>query len=137
MSFKASFHRHSREQTQSVPTGQTELVRRELNRRVRPTCLAHKPGVGISDPTPSILNDSNGFDVKRTPGHGRTNAGHVRQEDPEPRRSRALSRPRFDTYMTASLRSLDARKAIFLLALILMASLVAGLRPIRAARLRI
>src|SRR5205823_9015107 len=37
-------------------------------------------------------------------------------------------------YITASLRSFEARKAIFLLALILMASPVAGLRPMRAAR---
>src|SRR5260370_28319336 len=37
---------------------------------------------------------------------------------------------------TASLRSLDARNATFLLALILIGSPVAGLRPIRAARWR-
>jgi hypothetical protein len=37
---------------------------------------------------------------------------------------------------TASLRSLAARNATFLLALILMASPVAGLRPMRAARCR-
>jgi hypothetical protein len=37
---------------------------------------------------------------------------------------------------TASLSSLDARKATFLLALILIGSPVAGLRPMRAARLR-
>jgi hypothetical protein len=37
---------------------------------------------------------------------------------------------------TASLSSLAARKATFLLALIWIASPVAGLRPIRAARLR-
>ena len=37
---------------------------------------------------------------------------------------------------TASFRSLAARKATFLLALILMASPVAGLRPMRAGRLR-
>src|SRR5438034_4084776 len=57
----------------------------------------------------------------------------------KPRRSGALRKPRrfyLHDYMTASLRSLDARKAIFLLALILMASPVAGLRPMRAGRLR-
>ena len=37
-------------------------------------------------------------------------------------------------YITISLRSFEARKAIFLLALILMASPVAGLRPMRAGR---
>src|SRR5947208_866120 len=37
---------------------------------------------------------------------------------------------------TASLRSLDARNATFLLALILIGSPVAGLRPMRAARWR-
>src|SRR5262252_9625524 len=37
---------------------------------------------------------------------------------------------------TASLSSLAARKATFLLALILIGSPVAGLRPMRAARLR-
>src|SRR5262245_66249869 len=42
---------------------------------------------------------------------------------------------RRDAY-TASFKSFAARKAIFLLALILMASPVAGLRPIRAGRLR-
>src|SRR6516162_1471843 len=39
-------------------------------------------------------------------------------------------------YQTASLSSLAARKATFLLALILIGSPVAGLRPMRAARLR-
>lgn len=41
-----------------------------------------------------------------------------------------------DRYQTASFNSFEARNAIFLLALILIASPVAGLRPIRAARLR-
>jgi hypothetical protein len=45
-------------------------------------------------------------------------------------------RPIAYVYITASLRSFDALKAIFLPALILMVSPVAGLRPIRAARLR-
>src|ERR1700676_2182614 len=40
------------------------------------------------------------------------------------------------SYQTASLSSLAARKATFLLALIWIASPVAGLRPMRAARLR-
>src|SRR5262249_35275826 len=46
-----------------------------------------------------------------------------------------LRHGRRDAY-TASFKSFAARKAIFLLALILMASPVAGLRPIRAGRLR-
>jgi MFS family permease len=51
------------------------------------------------------------------------------------RRMGELCTNRRDAY-TASFKSFAARKAIFLLALILMASPVAGLRPIRAGRLR-
>jgi hypothetical protein len=56
-----------------------------------------------------------------------------------PNPAQSSDRPRglggWQTY-TASLSSLAGRKAIFLLALILMASPVAGFRPILAARYR-
>jgi hypothetical protein len=59
----------------------------------------------------------------------------LKTRDPAEAESCRLS-PMAYVYITASLRSFDALKAIFLLALILMVSPVAGLRPIRAARLR-
>src|SRR6476660_1088383 len=52
------------------------------------------------------------------------------------RRSRNYRRKSGGAGQTASLRSFEARKATFLLALILIGSPVAGLRPMRAARLR-
>src|ERR1700730_9644429 len=52
------------------------------------------------------------------------------------RRSRNYRRKSGGRDQTASLRSLAARNATFLLALILIGSPVAGLRPMRAARLR-
>src|SRR6202165_4024743 len=52
------------------------------------------------------------------------------------RRNDAKSKSENASYQTASLSFLAARKATFLLALMWIASPVAGLRPMRAARLR-